>query len=115
MQMLMVVLNRVECLNDLLDAFMEQGISGATVLKSNGMVKLLANNEEQYPIVGSLRHLLNDNNERKHSRTVFMVLPDERMNDAKQVVRNVVGDLSKPDTAIMLTIPILTIEGVDIQ
>lgn len=112
MQMLLVVLNQIEKLSSLLDAFMEQGIGGATVMKSNGMVKLLAKDMEQYPILGSLRHLLEDEEERKDSRTLFMVLQDESVEAAKQTVRNVVGDLSQPNTAIMLTLPVTSAEGV---
>lgn len=111
MQLLLVILNRVEKLNSLLDAFMEQGIGGATILKSNGMAKMLAKDIEQYPILGSLRHLL-DNEERMDNRTLFMVLPDERVEAAKEIVRTVVGDLSQPNTAIMLTLPVTSVEGV---
>ena len=42
MQMLLIVLNKTEKLSPLLDAWMEQGIGGATVLKSSGMVRILA-------------------------------------------------------------------------
>ena len=41
MQMLLIVLNKTEKLSPLLDAWMEQGIGGATVLKSSGMVRIL--------------------------------------------------------------------------
>jgi hypothetical protein len=41
-----------------------------------------------------------------------MVLKDEQVEEAKMVIRQVVGDLSKPDTAVMFTLPVLTAEGV---
>ena len=112
MQMLLVVLNQTEKLIPLLDALMEKGLSGATILKSTGMVNTLAKNIENYPILGSLRFLLDDGKERKDSRTLFMVVSDERVETAKEVVRNIVGDLSKPDTAIMITLPVMSAEGV---
>lgn len=111
MQMLLIVLNRVEKLNPLMDAFMERGLGGATILKSDGMVKILAKNIEHYPIFGSLRQLMNDDEERKSNRTIFMVLPEDRIEAAKETVRTVVGDLSEPDSAIMLTLPVLSVEG----
>ena len=114
MQLLLIVLNKTEKLNSLLDAWMEQGIGGATVLKSSGMVRILAKNIEQYPIVGSLRRMLTDIDERKDSRTIFMALQDEKIEAAKAVVRGVVGDLSQPDTAVMFTLPVLSVEGVDL-
>ena len=114
MQLLLIVLNKTEKLSPLLDAWMEQGIGGATVLKSSGMVHILSKNIEQYPIVGSLRRLLGDMDERKDSRTIFMALQDEKIEAAKAVVRTIVGDLSKPDTAVMFTLPVLSAEGVDL-
>lgn len=111
MQLLLVVLNQVEKLDALLDSFFEQGLGGATVLNSSGMAKILAKNIEHYPILGSLRHVLKNQEERKDSRTVFMALPDEHVETAKSIVRTVVGDLTLPDTAIMITLPILSVEG----
>ena len=112
MQMLLIVLNRTDKLNPLLDAFMEKNIKGATILKSTGMVKMLAKDIEHYPIFGSLRSLW-DQEERKDSRTLFLILPEELVETAKECVRMVVGDLSKPDTGIMVTMPLLSAEGMN--
>ncbi len=111
MQMLMIVLNRVEKLTPLLDAFMERGLGGATIIRSDGMIKVLEKNIENYPILGSLRHILQNGEERKSNRTIFMLLPEDRIEEAKQTVRSVVGDLSEPDSAIMITLPVLSAEG----
>ena len=51
--------------------------------------------------------------ERKDSRTIFMALQDDKIEEAKAIVRSVVGDLSQPDTAVMFTLPVLSVEGVD--
>lgn len=110
-QMLLVVLNRTEKLNDLLDAFIEHDLSGATILKSIGMVKMLAKNIEHYPILGSLRRMMEEE-DRKDSKTIFMVLHDDKIETAKTCVRQVLGDLSQPNTAILLTLPVLSVEGV---
>lgn len=115
MQMLLVVLNRVERLDPLLEAFMEQGLGGATILRSTGMVKMLAKNVkniEDSPLFASLRFLLEDDGERTENHTFFMILQDEKVETAKQTVREVVGDLSQPNSAIMLTLPVLSAEGV---
>ena len=58
--------------------------------------------------------MLTDIDERKDSRTIFMALQDEKIEAAKAVVRGVVGDLSQPDTAVMFTLPVLSVEGVDL-
>jgi nitrogen regulatory protein PII len=110
MQLLLMVLNKVEKLDELLEALMDKGICGATILGSTGMVRELGKRIEDYPIFGTLRYLIDF--ERKESKTIFMVLQDEQVETVKKTVRNVIGDLSRPDTAIMFTLPVLSAEGV---
>lgn len=107
MQFLLLVLNKVELLETLLERFVDQGVKGATILNSVGMARELAD----YPIFGSLRFLMDS--DRQESKTIFMVLKDEQVETVKETVREVIGDLSKPDTAVMFTLPVLTIEGVE--
>lgn len=111
MQLLIIVLNKTEKLDTLLESFMEAGLTGATILGSTGMVSTLAKHREDYPIFGVLRYLADL--DRAENKTIFMALRDERVEDAKEIVRRVVGDLTKPDTAVMFTLPILSAEGIE--
>jgi hypothetical protein len=111
MQLMVMVLNRVEALDSLLERFMEDGICGATILNSTGMVKELAKSSEDFPIFGTLRMLINP--DRKESKTLFMVLTDEKVEKAKKIIRDIVGDLSEPDSAVVFTLPVLSTEGVE--
>lgn len=111
MQLMVMVLNRVEALDSLLERFMEDGICGATILNSTGMVKELAKSSEDFPIFGTLRMLINP--DRKESKTLFMVLTDEKVEKAKKIIRDIVGDLSEPDSAVIFTLPVLSTEGVE--
>lgn len=110
MQFLLVVLNKVEKLNTLLEELMAHNINGATILDSTGMVKELIKVNEDYPILGTLRRFIDI--DREESKTIFMVLKDEQIDEAKKIIRDVVGDMSKPDTAVMFTLPVLSVEGV---
>lgn len=110
MQFLLVVLNKVEKLNTLLEKLVEHNICGATILDSTGMVRELIKNNEDYPIFGTLRLFIDT--DRQESKTIFMVLKEEQIEEAKSVVRQVIGDMSKPDTAVMFTLPIISVEGV---
>lgn len=112
MQFLLLVLNKVEVLDTLLEKLMEQGVCGATILNSTGMVRELAKNNEDFPIFGSLRTFINP--DRKESKTIFMVLREDKVEEVKNVIRQVVGDLSKPDSAVLFTLPVLSSEGVDL-
>ena len=111
MQLIVMVLNKVELLDSLLEKLMEQGICGATILNSTGMMRELAKNNEDFPIFGTLRMLIDP--ERKESKTIFMVLKEEKAEEAKKIIRDVVGDLSKPDSAVVFTLPVLGAEGVE--
>ncbi|NLY71271.1 MAG: hypothetical protein GX076_06295 [Clostridiales bacterium] len=111
MQLLLIVLNKIELLDTLLGKFMDNGIQGATIFSSTGMVKELSKSSENYPIFGTLRYLIDP--DRQESKTIFVVLKDEQVEKTKEIVRQVVGDISKPDTAVMFTLPVLSTEGVE--
>ncbi len=111
MKLLLIVLNKTEKLDELLEKMMEKGIKGATIFNSTGMARELAKHNENFPIFGTLRYLMDP--ERKESKTIFMVLKDEQIETVKGVVREVIGDLSQPDTAVMFTLPVLSAEGVE--
>lgn len=112
MQLLLIVMNKVEKLDDLLETLLEEGYSGATIINSTGMISKMAKHMENYPIFGSLRFLVDF--DREENITIFMALKDEQVESVKKIVRNVIGDLSQPNTAVMFTLPILSVEGIDI-
>lgn len=113
MKLVIIVLNKIEKLDDFLESMMEQGITGATIINSTGMVKELAKKSNDYPIFASIRFMLDLGHQ--ESKTIFMVLKDEQVDTVRKVIREVIGDLSKPDTAVMFTLPVLTAEGVDFK
>ncbi|MCI5773053.1 MAG: P-II family nitrogen regulator [Erysipelotrichaceae bacterium] len=112
MKCLFIVLNDTEKLDDLLEALGNNGIKGATVIESTGMAHRLMNNDYSTRFLGSLRNILNP--ERETNNTIFMVLTDEQIEQAKLAIREVLGDISKPDTAIIFSLPVDFIEGVRI-
>ncbi len=110
MQVLFLVLNRLEKIDELLEAFSESGIHGATVINSTGMAHTLANNHEDDLTFASLRAFFVGN--REDNRTIFMVLEDDRVELAKNIIKRVIGDLSKPDTGIVFGVPVSFVDGI---
>ena len=110
MQLLLLVLNDLEMLTPLLETLMANNIRGATILNSTGMARELCRNGEDYPIFGTLRYLMDP--EREESRTIFMVLREEQLALAKKIIREMLGDLNRPDTGIMITLPVSSAEGI---
>lgn len=110
MQVFIFVLNQTELLERLLQEFAEHGIGSATVLDSKGMARIL-HSEEEMPIFYGLRSVVSP--ERRSSKTIFAVLPDEKVQVARRIVGEVTGGLSQPDSGIMFAMPALFVEGLD--
>lgn len=110
MQLMFIVLNKVEALDSLLEEMMKNGVRGATIMNSTGMAHELAKSGEDFPIFGTLRLLLDP--ERSESKTIFMVLREDEVDKVKNIVKSVIGDLSKPDTGIIFTVPVSSAEGI---
>lgn len=108
MKLMVFILNKVEELEPLLSSFAEHGIGGATILHSTGMARALANSEDE-SIFGSLRALLDP--EREASKTILTVLNDDQVQTALDVIEEIIGDLSAPDTGIVFTLPVDFIKG----
>jgi predicted transcriptional regulator len=110
MQVFVFVLNRTEHLENLLQSFADHGLRGATVLDSKGMARIL-HTEDEMPIFYGLRAILEP--ERRSSKTIFMVLKDEQVDIARQVVNEVTGGLDVPDSGIMFALPLTMVEGLE--
>lgn len=72
MQLFVMVLNKEELLEDVLTLFVEIGVSGATIIDSVGMGRILAQN---IPIFTGFKDLLQGN--RPHNKTIFAVVSDK--------------------------------------
>ena len=108
MQVFVFVLNRTEHLENLLQEFSAHGLTGATVLDSKGMARIL-HSEEEMPLFYGLRAIMEP--ERRSSKTIFMVLKDEQVEEARKIVNSVTGGLDVPDSGIMFSVPVTFVEG----
>ena len=111
MQLLILVLNKTECLEDILNKFGENNLRGATILDSKGMAHSLSEFND-LKFMASLRMLLDPDHQ--ESKTVFTVLPDDQVKIASKIINEVTGGLDKPDTGILFTVPVNYVEGIKI-
>ena len=109
MQLLILVLNKIECLEDILEQFAEEGIQGATVIDSRGMAQSLYNHDE-LKFIASLRLLLDPSHQ--ENKTIFVVLPEDKISVVSRIVNDITGGLNNPDTGILFTVPVQHIEGI---
>lgn len=107
MQLLIAVVNQHEKLDDILAGFLELGITGATVIRSEGMGRVLSHD---IPIFAGLQTLLA--RARPHNITIFSVIEDPaRVERALALLQDICGDLRSPATGIAFTLPVDRVVG----
>jgi len=106
-KLLVFVLNKEEYLEDVLAAFIEAEISGATVLDSEGMGKLLT---YEVPLFADFREFMKGN--KPYNKTIFSVVKEEaKIKTLEKLIEEICGDLSKGGTGILFTIPVDYVKG----
>lgn len=105
-RLLVAVVNDPEKLDEILSGFIELGITGATVLSSEGMGHVLSTD---IPIFAGLRSLITHS--RPRNRMIFSVVSTEMVEPAIALLQDVTGDLEAPATGIVFTLPIDRVVG----
>ncbi len=106
MQLLVVVLNKEEYLEDLLSLFVELDISGATILDSVGMGRIVSHD---IPIFAGFRDLIVDN--RPYNKTIFTIVEDELVEKAVDGLRGICGDFRQPGTGLIFSLSVNNVWG----
>jgi hypothetical protein len=110
--LVILVLDNVDRLEDVLNAWWDAGAPGITILESSGAARHLARQgaRDDLPLLPSLSSLLG--HREIHHRTLFAVLPDgfahEKLFDVTEAV---VGSLAQPSNGIMFAVPVLHARG----
>lgn len=106
MKLLVLFLNKVEKLEEVLEGYVEVGVTGATVVDSVGMGHILS---EEVPIFAGLRFMFAG--AKPHNQTVFSVIRDEKEEEIIRVLQKILGDLNQPGTGIGFTLSLDRVEG----
>ncbi|MDT8340200.1 MAG: hypothetical protein RQ751_01690 [Longimicrobiales bacterium] len=106
MQLLVAVVNDPDKLDEILSGFLELGITGATVIGSEGMGRLLTHD---IPIFAGLQSLIAGS--RPRNRTIFSVVSEEKVAPAFALLQDVCGNLAAPATGIAFSIPLDRVVG----
>ena len=110
MQLLVLILSKVDSMPEMLSSFMKENIGGTTIVDCEGMLKVIgAAHINPPPIFGSLRQYLNP--ERPKGKLLLTVLSDEQLPIAKKIIDQSVGGIDKPDTGIYFTISLDSVQG----
>jgi nitrogen regulatory protein PII len=105
-RLLIAVINDPEKIDEILSGFLEMGVTGATIIGSEGMGRLLSHD---IPIFAGLQTLISGS--RPQNRTLFSVVPEDRIDDALAVLQEVCGNLASPATGIAVVLPVDRVVG----
>jgi hypothetical protein len=114
MYLVLLVLNDPDRLEDLLIAWEENGVQGATVLFSTGLGRIRQMDawRDDMPLIPSLRDFYDT--PENMNRTIFTVVDSEAQVDALvSATQTVIGDLDEQETGLLLVLPIARAYGVN--
>jgi len=101
MQLLIIVLNREDYLEKILALMIEAGITGATILNSEGLGHFLA---YEVPIFAGLRQLMGE--KRSANRTIFAVVEEESWNEFRHLLEEENIDFAQSGVGIIALLPV---------
>lgn len=107
MELLVCVVDPEQHLERILSAFVELGIRGATIIKTEGMAHHVGH---ELPVLTGLQALLE--RARPHNATIFSVIDDPTVTEAAiAAISDICGGLEGPATGIVFTVPVRHVHG----
>ncbi|MCC5911037.1 MAG: hypothetical protein JJT76_11440 [Clostridiaceae bacterium] len=101
MHLLIAIIDNPDQVTDILDEFYKVGVKGGTVVDSKGMAHIIA---DHIPFFSRFAEFGQDP---ACNKMIFTVIQSkECLKKAIDAIEGVVGDLNKPDTGIVMTLPI---------
>jgi nitrogen regulatory protein P-II 1 len=104
------------CLDEILNAWEEIGVSGITILPGTGLARLRQKSalRDDLPLIPSLEDLVE--RVENTNRTLFTIVKHEDMVDKiVAATQKVTGDLNLPNTSLLVVLPVLRAYGLDRQ
>ena len=107
MKLVVFILNREELLDEVLSAFAEADVPGATILDSEGMGRYLT---YEVPLFAGFRSFMKGN--KPYNHTIFSVVDDEaKIKKLEALIEGVCGSLDEPGTGVFFTMPVDYVKG----
>lgn len=102
MKLLVFILNNEDLLEEILEAYVEVGISGATLIDSEGMGRFLT---YEVPLFSAFKDFMKGN--KPYNKTILSVVQNEDLiKKLVPLVDKIVGGFDNSGTGIMFTIPV---------
>ena len=102
MKLIVFVLNNEDLLEQVLEAYAEAGIQGATILDSEGMGRFLS---YEVPLFAEFRRFMKGN--KPYNKTIISVVRDQELIPRlEELLDKVCGGLGNPGTGVLFTVPV---------
>jgi nitrogen regulatory protein PII len=102
MKLVVFILNREELLEQVLEAFVESGVPGATVLDSAGLGRTLSS---KVPLFAEIQESMQGI--KPANRVIFSLVGDEpAVRRLEKLLEASCGDLSVPGNGLLFTVPV---------
>ncbi|MBN2656988.1 MAG: PTS sugar transporter subunit IIA [Spirochaetales bacterium] len=105
MKLMILVLYLDEFLYHILEYFIQEGIEGATIMDSSGMGEYISS----IPLFATFIGFMNE--KKNHSKTIFVLIPENKEADIVKGIEEITGDLDKKEGAMILTTDISLYKG----
>ncbi len=106
MKLAVLVLNKEEFLESVLEGYIEIGITGATIIDSIGMGHILS---AEVPIFAGLRFMFAGS--RPYNKTILSVISDDKIEPLKVLVEKILGPLAESGNGILFFMDISEVVG----
>jgi len=104
--LLVFICNQPDKVDEILEGFVEIGITGGTIIDTVGMGQILST---EVPIFAGFRSLFRGAS--TVNKTIMSVMDGALVEEAMEIIRDAVGDLTVPGTGLVFTIPIDNVTG----
>jgi nitrogen regulatory protein PII len=109
MHLLVLVLNREEFLDEVLEAFVEAGVTGATIVDSVGMGRTLA---YRIPLFAGLKRSIKTSD---YNKMIFSVVQsDEILTEVMKLLDEII-DFDVSGSGLLFVVPITLIKGMRLE
>ncbi len=109
MTLFVFICNKPEKLEEVLEGFLEVGITGATVIDSLGMGQIL---RTEVPIFAGLRESFFGAATSSNKTILSVIEESEKIQAAYNIIEEVCGKLDEPGVGIAFTIPVEQARGI---
>jgi hypothetical protein len=111
MYMLMFVLDDLEHLDLVLEAWESIGVSGVTMVESTGIIRRRRAQQVGTTFMAGINRLMSG--DQTTHQTLFAIVQNEEMvKKCREAVEDIVGDLNEPNTGVMAAWPLAYVKGV---